>query len=254
MKLWLKGASRAICCGTILLASVAVSCFVHAQVQSQYQKQTPIKQGTFAAPKIEHVGVLGDDGLTVRRTVFSYHDGDEEVVGTTTSVHFILEYPVATVWPFFQDFNLWQSGPGFSFSGEFGDKEGELEFLIYHQGQRDRATIDGTMAFVVQQLIPEHAIVLHSPAWESVDSKGNRLGSRHEGKNVFMLAEVDGNTVVTATMEHAYHYYGAEAKRTAAVGLKQRIKVAKARKKDVWESFVPALKAHLDGSEAKSTK
>lgn len=238
MKFWMQGVSDAVLMGSIILASTALTCPAQAHAQ----------EGTFAEPKIEHVGVLGGDGLTVRRTVFTYHNGDEEVVGTTTSVHFLLEYPVATVWPIFQDFNLWQSQPGLSFTGGFGDKEGELEFLIYHRGQRDKAKIDGTMAFVVQQLIPEHAIVLHSPLWESVDSEGKRLGSRHEGKNVFVLAEVDGDTVVTATMEHAYHYYGADAKRNAAAGLKQKIKVAKNRKKDIWESFVPGLKEQLGDS------
>lgn len=243
MNFWMKNVSCAVWAVSVLLAVAALTGSAAAEAE-----------GTFAEPTIEHVGVLGDDGLTVRRTVFTYHRGDEEVVGTTTSVHFSLDHAVKTVWPIFQDFNLWQSEPGLSFSGAFGDREGELEFLIYHKGQRDKATIDGTMAFVVQQLIPEHAIVLHSPLWESVDSKGNRLSSRHEGKNVFMLAEVDGRTVVTATMEHAYHYYGDDAKRNAAAGLKQRIKVAKGRKKDIWETFVPTLRKKLEGSKAAHTE
>lgn len=203
------------------------------------------KSGTFAAPKIAHVGVLGDNGLNVRRTVFSYRNAGEDVVGTTTNVHFTLDLPVKDVWPTFQNFNLWQTVGGVSFSGPFGDKVGEMEYLIYQVGGRENVTIDNAMVFVVEQIVPEHLIVIHSPLFERVDANGKRSGSRHEGKNTFMLTEVDGKTIVTAVMEHAYHYYGKNAKANAAAGLAKTIEKAKARKKDIWEGFVPKLKEVL---------
>ncbi|MFK8021575.1 MAG: hypothetical protein AB8B86_17570 [Pseudomonadales bacterium] len=224
----------------ILISVIAISVPVTHAGQDE-------DQGTFAAPKVAYVGVLGDDGLTVRRSVFSYNNGADEVVGTTTSVHFTLDRPAKVVWPIFQNFNLWQTQEGVSFTGAFGDKEGELEYLIYHVGNREKVSIDNSMAFIVQQLVPEHVIVLHSPLWERVGADGKRLGNRHEGKNVFMLSEVNGKTTVTAVMEHAYHYYGADAKSNAEAGLKQRLKIAQNRKRDIWEGFVPRLRQLVEG-------
>lgn len=207
------------------------------------------EHGTFAAPKVAYAKVLGDDGLTVRRSVFSYRNGADEVVGTTTSVHFTLDSPAKRVWPTFQNFNLWQKQKGVSFSGPFGDKEGEMEYLMYQEGHRETVTIDNAMAFNVQQIVPEHVIVLHSPLFERVGADGKRLGSRHEGKNVFMLTEVNGKTTVTAVMEHSYHYYGPDAKRNAQAGLKQALKTAKNRKKDIWEGFVPRIRKQVEDNK-----
>ena len=206
------------------------------------------EEGTFAEPRVSDVAVYGDDAVTVRRIVFSYQNGMEEVVGTKTGVHFTLNRPVKDVWPVFQNFNLWQNHQGYFFSGAFGDREGDLEFLM---GPREKASIDNTQAFTVQQIIPEQVIVLHAPPWELVNADGVRVGNRHEGKHVFMLNEVNGKTVVTAAMEHSYHYYGPEAKTKAEIGLVEKIKISQERqkngKKDIWETaFVPKLKELLE--------
>lgn len=218
-------------------------------VAVQAEQELKPMQGTFASPEVAHVAVLGNDGLTTRRTVFSYTNGTNEVVGTTTSVYFVLDSPVKEVWPTFQNFNLWQRQKGVSFTGPFGDREGEIEYLMYQLDNRENVTIDKSMVFVVEQIVPEHLIVIHSPLWESLGADGKPSGRRHEGKNTFMLTEVDGKTVVTAVMEHAYHYYGEDSKSKSALFLKQKIKQNKARKRDIWEGFVPRLRAIVEDNK-----
>lgn len=227
-----------------LLVSLAVSLAFHVAVLRA-------EEGTFSAPAISEISLRQSDGATIRRVVYSYSDGAAEVVGTKTSVLFTLNRPVKDVWPVFRDFNKWQNAAGLFYSGEFGDQEGKLEFMMR---QRDKPSIDTTQAFIVEHIIPQSAIVLYSPLWEATDEHGRKLGSRHEGKNVFMLTEVDGTTIVTAAMEHAYHYHGPEARRRAEEALSQRVKTAQDAKKsgakDIWESdFIPALRALLDRSK-----
>lgn len=225
---------------------ILAACLVITPVVALAGQDTKLEQGTFSSPKIAHVAVLGDDGLTTRRTVFSYSKGTEEVVGTTTSVHFTINASAKEVWPTFQNFNLWQSQEGVSFTGPFGDREGELEYLMYQVGDRGKVTIDRSMVFIVEQIVPEHLIVIHSPLWESVDADGKPTGSRHEGKNTFMLSEVDSETIVTAVMEHAYHHYGPEAKEKSTLFLEKKIKQNKTRKRDIWEGFAPKIKALVE--------
>lgn len=62
-----------------------------------------------------------------------------------------------------------------------------------------------------------------------------------------MLTEVNRETVVTAAMEHLYHYDGPKAESKARALLQERIKESQDRKregrKDIWESaFVPKLR------------
>lgn len=210
------------------------------------------QEGTFARPKIGDIAVYGDENTTIRRVVFSYASGAEQVVGTKTSVYFKVARPVKDVWPVFQDFNLWQNDAGYFVTGPFGDNEGELEFLF--SGPRGEVSIDNTQPQIVQQLVPEAHIVLHSPPREGIDAEGGRLGYRHEGKSVFMLTEVNGATVVTASMEHLFRYYGAEAKGNANKAYLQKIEVSQDRKrkgmKDIWETgFIPELRELLEGVE-----
>ena len=134
----------------------------------------------------------------------------------------------------------------------FGDHEGELEFLF--SGPRGEVSVDNTQPQLVQQLVPEAHIVLHSPPREGIDAEGSRLEYRHEGKSVFMLTEVNGTTVVTASMEHLFHYYGAEAKSNANKAYLQKIELSHDRKrkgmKDIWETaFIPQLRERLEGVE-----
>jgi hypothetical protein len=221
-----------------VLVSTLIINLAHAQAE-----------GTFAAPKISDISVYGNKDTIIRRVVFSYVSDAEKTVGTKTSVYFTLNSPVKEVWPIFQNFNLWQNHKGYFYSGAFGDRENELEYLML--GPRENASIDNTQAFTVKQVIPEQLIVLHAPAWEQADAKGKLVGSRHEGKHAFMLTEVNGKTVITAAMEHSFHYAGPNAKKRAKAGLMQKIKTAQERKKkgskDIWETaFIPKLKELLE--------
>jgi hypothetical protein len=204
--------------------------------------------GSFSKPKISDVSYFGGNEETIKRVVFSYPNGSEFVVGTKTSVHFVVDKPASKVWPIFQNFNAWQSQTGYFFTGELGDREGELEFIV--GADRQDATIDTTQAMKVDYVIPEQALVLHTIPWEAKDKNGNLTGFRHEGKNVFMLSESKGKTVITAAMEHLYHHHGENAKKKAKAFLAQKVKVAKGKKennsKDIWEkSFIPVLKKLL---------
>ena len=207
------------------------------------------RQGTFARPTVGDVAVYGDENTTIRRVVFSYASGSEQVVGTKTSVQFEVARPVRAVWPVFQDFNLWQNDAGYFVTGPFGDKEGELEFLF--GGVRGDASIDNAQPQLVQQLVPESHIVLHSPPREGIDAEGRPLGYRHEGKSVFVLTEVDEATVVTASMEHLFRFDGPEGKSKARKVYLQKVQDSKDRKrkgkKDIWETnFIPQLRKLLE--------
>jgi hypothetical protein len=213
------------------------------------------EEGTFAKPKVSDISVYGNEREAIRRVVFSYRNGTEDVVGTKTSVHFTIDRPAKEVWPIFQDFNQWQSQIGYFMTGALGDREGDIEFLT--GPKRENATIDQSQALKVAYIIPEQAIVLHSPPWEKVDKNGHRVGNRHEGKNVFMLTEVKGRTVVTAAMEHTFHYYGPNSRSNASKGLAQKVQAAQEKKKkgskDLWEkSFIPKLKELVETKRTDS--
>jgi hypothetical protein len=123
---------------------------------------------------------------------------------------------------------------------------------------RKGALIDQVQGFVVQQVIPEHLIVVLAPTWASAEGQVPAAGftvpsgAKHVGQHTFMLTEVGGKTVVTALMQHAYHY-GPAAREKWRAALAKRVQDARDRKaantKDKWETaFEPKLRELVEGN------
>lgn len=220
-----------------------------------------MESGTIRRPKVHDIHIHGSDRILLRREIYTYTEGDTKVVGTNMSVKFSLNRSRKETWPIFQNFNAWQNETGYYYTRAFGEtREGDIEFLRMTPNRHD-ATIDATQAFVIQVLVPEHLIVLFAPAFghsAGGDAKAggpiamssSAGGFRHVGKHCFMLTEVDGKTLVTAQMQHSYHY-PPEFHAQADAYLEERVKGALALKqnntKDKWETgFEPKLRSLVE--------
>lgn len=231
--------------------SVRVVTIVLMLMVSLFSLQASAKSGTRAKPEMHNVFVHGNDRIPLRREVISYLEDGNIVVGTILSLHFTLNKPAKEVWPIFQNFNLWQNQSGYYYSGDFGDSEGGLGYLMF--SSRPGASFDRSQAFIYQQVIPEHSITAYAPAFESVDEKGVLRGYKHIGKHSLMLTDIKGKTVVTAVFQHN-NIFGPDNHDKAKAYLASTVKAEqeKERKniKDKWEtSFEPKLRALVEGKQ-----
>jgi len=137
--------------------------------------------------------IQGDVSLHAR--YFTYKTEAGLVAGDNFSVMFTIDQPRKEVWPYFRDFNLWQS---FYYSGVVGDLEGKPLRLSTSPNE------PGPCQYIVRKVIPEHLIVLDQPVPEP-GYQGLRwwLGGVSAGFHVFMLSENTGKTIVTVLMNHA---------------------------------------------------
>jgi hypothetical protein len=139
--------------------------------------------------------VEGD--LHLNRQFFTYEIDAGLVAGSLLSVMFTIERPARDVWPYFKDFNLWQSQLSHFYSGVLGDLEGEEFFLTLDKSKRG-------WRYEVLRVIPEHLLVFSQPfpePGEDISVPGHGVVS--PGFHVFMLNEHDGKTIVTILMQHA---------------------------------------------------
>src|SRR5688572_8064511 len=65
-----------------------------------------------------------DGDLSIRIRLYSYQTDEGLVVGRNTNHVFTLDAPPSEAWPYVKDFNLWQNGYGYFYSGVVGDLEG----------------------------------------------------------------------------------------------------------------------------------
>jgi hypothetical protein len=139
---------------------------------------------------------------------FTYPTDAGLVAGTVTSVVFTIERSAKDVWPYFKDFNLWQSSYGHRYSGIVGDLYTQQDLALGDGIVRLRDEPSGIQGqYRVLRVIPEYLIVLAEPIPEDSTSGMPEVGSTRgvsRGFHVFMLNEHEGQTVVTCLMEHAY--------------------------------------------------
>jgi hypothetical protein len=122
------------------------------------------------------------------------------VAGSNLSMMFTIDRPPNQVWPYFKDFNRWQSG--FHYSGVVGDLEGDT-FRISLEADRP-----GPHQYKVLKVIPEYLIVIDQPVpaeTEDVYYEGLLPGMRgvSPGFHVYVLTEHEGKTIVTMISNHA---------------------------------------------------
>ena len=145
-----------------------------------------------------HQGPTRTEGdVSLNRQFFTYEIDAGLVAGSLLSVMFTIERPAKDVWPYFKDFNLWQSQLSHFYSGVVGDLEGEEFFLTLDPTKRG-------YRYEVLRVIPEHLLVFSQPfpePDEEISVPGHGVVS--PGFHVFMLNEHDGKTVATILMQHA---------------------------------------------------
>jgi hypothetical protein len=135
------------------------------------------------------VAVQGD--IRLRQRFYTQHAGLGRLAGTTLSVMFEIDRLAKDVWPFLQDFNLWQNPYGYYYSGVVGELEGETFAL----GSKEDL---GAHRYRVDKVIAEHLIVISQPVLEE-----RSTGGVSPGFHVFMLNQHEQKTLVTIIMEHA---------------------------------------------------
>jgi len=152
-------------------------------------------RGTWAAPKFREVFTQDEESTRMHGRCFTYRSGAGFVAGFRLSVMFAIDQPVASVWQYLKDFNLWQNSYGYFWSHVVGDADGQRVRLGFSPAEPMPYEYD-------VKVIPEYVIVLSQPpARESMEWPG--LGEVDAGFHVVTLDEYDGQTIVTFQMEHA---------------------------------------------------
>ncbi len=158
--------------------------------------------GGGSAPRYREGPVIIDGDVQLRRRYFTYDTDDGLVVGTALNVAFVIDYPVAKVWPYFKDFNLWQNPHSHYYSGVLGDLEGRTFRISVKPDE------SGPHYYEVLRVIPEHLIVISQPIPMDGSSAevapGLGSGGVSPGFHVFMLNESEGKTLMTIFMEHKF--------------------------------------------------
>jgi hypothetical protein len=121
------------------------------------------------------------------------------VAGCDFNVMFTIDRPARVVWPYIQDFNLWQNSYGHYYSGAFGDLEGKTCRISAKPND------PGLHQYQVLRVIPEYLIVVSQPVLDDGTASTGLpgLGVVSPGFHVVMLNEHGGKTVVSILMEHA---------------------------------------------------
>jgi len=169
---------------------------------------------------------------------FTYLTGEGLVAGRNTSQTFTIDRPAKEVWPYIKDFNLWQNGYGYYYSGVVGDLEGEHFFITSKDTPRKNAANEqlpksAKSAYQVIKVLPEHLIVIRQPVPEDGSS-----GGVSPGFHVIMLTEHDGKTTVTLYTEHAAR----TSDKTEEEALARFRNGAEETLRKFRDSFIPTLK------------
>ena len=145
------------------------------------------------------------------------------------SVMFTVDAPVREVWPYFKDFNLWQNGYGYTYSGVVGDLEGRsFELDVGGKNNYKPATYE------VLRVIPQCLMVFS----ETIPEDG-RTGGIRAGFHAFTLNEFAGKTVITYGGDHATRTQGKSEEEVLAPWREFSVKML-----PMWsETFIPTLKS-----------
>lgn len=136
----------------------------------------------------------GDDLLQVG--FFSYRDDGYVVAGVKVVLSVLIDKPVDSVWPVFQNFNAWQNDTGYF----YWDKQGRAAVHGYMEGEQlsievRRGGANYTYDYFVDTVIPNSLIVKH-------EVPRNIKGVMHTGNHVFIMVERHGKTMITMVMQH----------------------------------------------------
>lgn len=202
--------------------------------------ETP-KAPTVQLPKYSEgpSDVTGDVSVRIRYVTYQTDQG--LVAGRNNNDVFIIDKPAKDVWPYFKDFNVWQTGYGYHYTGVVGDLEGSAVRIVPINTPKDNnanETMLGT-PYEVLKVVPEHLIILYQPPPED-----GSTGGISPGFHVFTLNEQAGKTVVTIFTSHA-----SRAKdKTEEELLTPFRSGAEETLRKFRDSFIPALKkAVYDG-------
>lgn len=199
------------------------------------QAPSALPDGNVQSPNYHECCPADDQNdVSLRTRIFTYKTDRGIVSGAIWSVIITIDRPAKQVWPYIKNWNLWMSP--FHWPGVVGD--------LYKREERDfekgtfRLTLPGTPPIEVNHyqllsVIPEHLIVLYEPI---VD--GDDRGGISPGRQVYMLNERDGKTIVTITMEHSSRTQ-AKTQEEAADSWRGRGKQVQQQWRD---KFIPALK------------
>lgn len=164
----------------------------------------PRAAGNGSAPRYRDGAVIADGDVQLRRRYFTYETDDGLVAGTTLNVACVIDRSARKVWPYFKDFNRWQSPHGYYYSGVLGELEGKT-FRI-----STKPNDPGPHYYEVLRVIPEHLIVISQPVPADGSSAGVApgfgSGGVSPGFHVFMLNERDGKTHIEIFMEHKFRH------------------------------------------------
>jgi hypothetical protein len=202
------------------------------------------QQGTLSAPAY-HDGPVDTHGdIRQHQRYFTYHTEAGLVSGTATNVTFTIEGLPREVWPYFKDFNLWQSAHHY-YSGVLGE--------LYFSAEGDLGREDFRLSaapnsppypnqYQILRVIPEHAIVVFQPV-----PKDGSNGGVSRGFHVFMLTEHDGKTIVTVLMEHATRTQD----KTEAEALAYWREMVPGWRRKWLDDFIPTLKGLIHQARQK---
>jgi hypothetical protein len=151
--------------------------------------------GTVGSPKVHDTLTDIDGDLRQHGRYYSYLNEHGLAVGVTLSVMCVIDAPVTDVWPYYKDFNSWQSSYDHHYSGVVGDLEGQP----FNLRIGDFEPID----YQVIRVIPEYLIVFNQPIPKEWPDIFPGLGLISPGFMSFGLDEYDGETHIAIFMEHA---------------------------------------------------
>lgn len=190
--------------------------------------------GTPAAPRYYQgpSAIRGDYHVRIR--YFTYETDEGLVVGRNTNHTFTIERAARDVWPYIKDFNLWQNGYGYYYTGVVGDLEGK-EFYIAKKDTPLANKVNETMglSYTVLKVVPEHIIVIR----QGIPEDGS-TGGISPGFHVITLNEQSDRTLVTIYTEHARRTQGknvVEALASFQAGGEETLRKFR-------DSFIPMLK------------
>jgi hypothetical protein len=154
------------------------------------------------------------------------------------SVRFTIDRPAREIWPFFKDFNLWQNGYGYSYSGVVGELEGKTFKLDVGGKVNLRPYI-----YEVIRVIPGHLLVVSEPI-----PPGSNAPVR-PGFHNFILSEFGGKTVMLYEGDHVTCAPNTTEEDALGPWRELAAKVI-----PMWrDSFIPTLKKLVyEGAKAKA--
>jgi hypothetical protein len=141
-----------------------------------------------------------EDDVFLARRNFTARTEAGLVAGTELNVMFTIDRSASELWPYAKDWNLWQNGDNYYYSGVLGDLEGQTFSLSLQPNDPDRPHF-----YKVEKVIPEYLIVISQPVLTDEEVKVYGLpgyGGYSAGYHAFMMNGFGEQTTVTVTMEH----------------------------------------------------